>query len=299
MCRPDLVAISGPSSQALQSLNTSESQSSDGSYRPQPLDEDEGQSEQIAHWVEVETVVEIVSNGTPTPDGTKQAIAYTSYLLMQRPDRVAVLGLYISVHHFSLILVDATRVYYTTLHWNDKQARNLLLRVLCYINDPPTSMTDSTITRKEHHTFAITNNEEVYTDYTIKTSAHPIGRRTVVFQNEGSPFPVIKEQYLRCPPTATEAEILEHIILGWIHQPEEMPGVVRVAWCGLVRRADKTIIECGSGDRKRQKARLVLLDEGVPFTEIKSPYYALVTAWDTLEGEWPYPICDSPLTRQN
>ena len=212
------------------------------------------------------------------PDGTKQAIAYTPYLLMQRPDRVAVLGLYISLCRFSLILMDATRVYHTTLCWNDEPARRLLLRVLFYVNDPPTSMVDPTITRKPDRSFTITNNDTVYTDYTIKASAHPIGRRTVVFQSEGSPFPVIKEQYLRCSPTATETELLEHVILEWIHQPEEMPGVVRVAWCGLVKRADNSSIECGSGDQKRQKARLVLLDEGIPFMEIKSPYYALVTA---------------------
>jgi len=204
---------------------------------------------------------------------------------MQRPDRVAVLGLYISLHRFSLILIDATRVYYTTLSWNDEPARKLLLRVLYYINDPPTSMIDPTITRKENRTFTITNHDEVDRGYTIKSSARPTGHRTVVFQNEDSPFPVIKEQCLHCPPTATEAEILEHIILQQVHQPEEMPGVVRVPWCGLVKRADTSIIERGSGDRKRQKVRLVLLDEGIPFMEIRTPYDALVTAWDTLEGE--------------
>jgi len=38
---------------------------------------------------------------------------------MQRPDRVAILGLYISQNLFSLILMDATSVFFTKLSWSD------------------------------------------------------------------------------------------------------------------------------------------------------------------------------------
>ena len=139
--RPILVGIRGPSSLALHSPNTPGSQSPDG-YE----DEGEEQAERIVHWVEIETVAEFVSNGTSTPDGTEQAIAHTSYLLIQRPDRVAVLGLYISLHRFSLILIDATRVYYTTLSWNDEPARKLPFR---FSTTSMTSMIDPTVTRRK------------------------------------------------------------------------------------------------------------------------------------------------------
>jgi hypothetical protein len=281
-CRPDLVAIPSPSSHPIVSLNTSEE--GDASYRPGSSPD----KVKAAHWVTIESVVEFISKGKSLSANIKQAAAYASYLLMQRPDRVAVLGLYISEVVFSLILVDATGVYITTLPWSDRLARELLLRCLYYIGDPPVSMVDPTVERNEDHTFTIRSNGMTYSRCTIKWSAHPTGRRTMILQHAGTRIPVIKEQYLRCPPTGTGAENLECTILSGVHQPEEMPGVVRVDWSGFVERADKSNIECGSGDRKRRKVRLLLRDEGILFMDIKSPYDALVTAWDVLEGGSPY-----------
>lgn len=226
-------------------------------------------------------VVEFVSKGTNTPGGTNQGVAYTSYLLEQRPDRVAVCGLYISLNHFSLVLMDAAHVYYTVLRWDDESARKLLLRVLYYINDPPALMIDPTITRERDGTFTIKIKDDVYKKYTLKSCGHPIGRRTVVFQREGAPVPVIKEAYLRCLGPST----LEKTILDRVHEHEEMPGVVRVVWSGWVENPDGSSIECGTDGRKRRKARIALRDEGIPFMEIPTPYDVLVTAWDVLEGE--------------
>ena len=98
---------------------------------------------------------------------------------------------------------------------------------------------------------------------------------------------MIKEQYLRCPITATGAEIPETTILGVAHEhgKGEMPGVVRVLWSGYVERDDGAIIECGTGGGRRQKVRVVLRDEGALFMTIPTPYHALVTAWDALEGK--------------
>jgi hypothetical protein len=226
------------------------------------------------------------SSGTPEIHGIHQAIAYTAYLLEQRPDRVAVFGLYIWDKCFSLILVDATNVYYTTGSWGEESERELLFRVLYYVNDPPASVIDPTITNKKDGTFSIKVGDDGHPDCEILFCQHPIGRRTVTFLNRNNDsFPIIKEQYLRCRATATEAEVLEESILNRIHEPDEVPGVVRVGWCGLVKRPDQSSVECGEGDWKRQKARLVLLDAGIPFMEINNPYDALVTAWDALEGE--------------
>ncbi len=226
-------------------------------------------------------------------DGTKQSVAYTAYLLQQRPDRVAVCGLYISEKQFSLVLVDAANAYSTTLRWDNDSARELLFRVFYYINNPPVLMIDPTITC-EGDTFTIEFQGQHHKGYTLQSCGQPVGRRTVIFRSKGGKAPVIKEQYLRCA-----AESLEKTILNRVHEPGEMPGVVRVLGSGWVKRAKGTSIECGMGLRKRQKVRFVLQDEGNPFMEITTPYDALVTAWDALEGRGCYLICKLLLTCQN
>jgi hypothetical protein len=226
--------------------------------------------------------------------GTKQGVAYTSYLLQQRPDRVAVCGLYVSLHRFSLVLVDAANVYSTSLRWDDEPARKLLLRVLYYIKVPPLSMIDPTITRHSDGTFTVETEDETYAGCILESCGHPVGRRTAIFRCDGDGG-VIKEQYQR----GTAAANLEKTILDRVHEGGDMPGVVRAVWCGLVTRDDGTSVECGMGSWKREKVRLVLQDQGTPFMEIATPYEALLIAWDALEGKWCYMICKSPLMCQN
>ncbi len=143
---------------------------------------------------------------------------------------------------------------------------------------------DPTIIRKDG-TFTINIKGEDYEGCTLMSCDHPIGRRTVVFQSGEPGGPVIKEQYLRRPIDATGAEIPETTILGVVHECGDMPGVVRVLWSGYLERADGTSIECGMGDRRRQKVRVVLRDAGALFMTISTPYHALVTTWDALEGK--------------
>ena len=297
-CGPDLVAINQTQSSvsaqspsqplSSQSPNILESQTSEYLPEPQPS----APESQKASWYQFESVVKFVSEGTTVGKGTEQGVAYTSYLLQQRPDRVAVCGLYISLRHFSLVLVDATNVYSTRLHWDNEPARQLLLRVLYYIKVPPPSMKDPTITRNSDGTFEVKTGVRDYPRCSLQSCGHPIGRRTVIFQCHGV---VIKEQYQRC----TAAANLEKTILDRVHEDGEMPGVVRVVSFELVKRNDGTSVECGMGSRKREKVRFVLQDEGTPFMEITTPYEALVTAWDALEGKWCYMICKSPLMCQN
>ena len=246
---------------------------------------------QKASWDELESVVEFVSEGTTVGKGTQQGAAYTSYLLQQRPDRVAVCGLYISLRHFSLILVDAANVYSTILNWDDELARRLLLRVLYYVKDPPQSMIDPTVTRNSDGTFTVKTKAQVYERCILQSCGHPTGRRTVIFRCNGD---VIKEQYQRAAATDLEKNILDRA-----HKDGEMPGVVRVKSFELVKRDGGTSVECGMGSWKREKVRFVLQDEGTPFMEITTPYEALMTVWDVLEGKWCYMICESPLMCQN
>ena len=220
--------------------------------------------------------------------GIEQGIAYTSYLLQQRPDRVAVCGLYISLHHFSLVLVDAANVYSTRLRWDDEPARQLLLRVLYYVKDPPLSMIDPTVTRNSDGTCTVKTSVQDYAGCILQSYGYPTGRRTVIFRCDGV---VIKEQYQRC----TAAANLEKTILDRVHEDGDMPGVVRVGLFERVKRGDGTSVECGMDRWKREKVRFVLQDEGTSFLDITTPYEALVTVWDVLEGKWCYMICKSPL----
>ena len=312
MCRPDLFAISAdsPSNQAPQSpdahgsgpvlTQSASSQAPDSSQSTEMTDDSRltqsessepsgsptSLQEPAVSWVEMEAVVAFHSTGTSLRGGIRQAVAYTSFLFQQRPDRVAVFGLYISYRSFSLVLMDAIDVYHTTLSWGDESARTLLLRVLYYINNPPELMMDPTVIRKKN-TFTIKVADDVYDDYTLISCGDPVGRRTMVFQGSRPDAPVIKEQYLRRPINATEAEIPEKNILDVVHArgEKEMPGVVRVRWSGYVERNDGRRIECGKDDRKRQKVRIVLQDAGALFMTISTPYDALVTAWDALEGK--------------
>ena len=184
-CRPDLVAIN-PSQLSVsaqspsQSPNilepqspefSSESHISEYSSESQPS----APESQKAPWYELESVVKFVSKGTTVGTGIEQGVAYTSYLLQQRPDRVAVCGLYISLHHFSLILVDAASVYSTRLRWDDEPARQLLLRVLYYVKDPPLSMIDPTVTRNSDGTFTVKTSVQDYAGCILQSYGYPIG----------------------------------------------------------------------------------------------------------------------------
>ena len=273
-----------------------ESQSSEFSSKSQmpeylPESQPSAPESQKASWYELESVVKFVSEATTVGKGIEQGVAYTSYLLQQRPDRVAVCGLYISLHHFSLVLVDAANVYSTRLHWDDEQARQLLLRVLYYVKDPPQSMIDPTVTRNTDGTFTVKTRVQAYAGCILQSCGHPTGRRTVIFRCDGV---VIKEQWQRAA-----AANLEKTILDRVHKDGEMPGVVRVESFELVERDDGTSVKCGMDKWKRKKVRFVLQDEGTPFMEITTPYEALVTVWDALEGKWCYMVCKSPLMCQD
>jgi hypothetical protein len=183
-------------------------------------------------WIELETVVAYHSEGTSIRDNTMQAVAYTGYLLASRPDRVAALGLSIEPNGFVVILVDPTWVLRTELiKWTSVLAKGLLFRVLSYIGSPPSSMVDPTIRRENDGTFQTTANGSVHKNYR-QFWAPTLGRWTTILKAKdprtgtGSVF---KYQYLRAGSEISEGRIHERI-----HDPEEIPGVVRAEWYGWV-----------------------------------------------------------------
>ena len=218
----------------------------------------------------------------------KQAVAYTGYLLAARPDRVAVLGLYISRQCFVLILVDPAGVYRTDkIRWKKPPENNPLPRVLAYIDNPPPLMVDPTIQREKDGTFQIKLGKETHGGCT-QTWSPALGRWTMIFKTR-KPDHVIKTQYLRydagmTEANITEADITEAKLLTKIHSPKWMPGVVRMRRHGWVKRDDKDYVECPSENGRRRKVYLELEDEGDPFMGIETPKEALIAIWDLLEG---------------
>ena len=234
-------------------------------------------------WVNLEAVVVYPSNGTSVQENIEQAVAYTGCLLAARPDRVAILGLYISQDGFAPTLVDPAHVYCTQpIMWTHKLAKGLFLRVLRYIDCPPPSMIDPTIRRDEDGTFQITVNRSVHKNY--RQFWYPtLGRWTTILKGKdpgtGSSS-VFKFQYLRTLGDIPEGRILERI-----HETDEIPGVVRVEWHGWVRRTEEDIVACGTENVRRQKACLKLKDEGDLFMGSSNPRDALIVIWDLLEGD--------------
>jgi hypothetical protein len=84
--------------------------------------------------------------GTSVQDNTKRAVAYTGYLLVAHPDRVAMLGLYISQDGYTIVLADPTGTYCTVPLPLDNNS--LLRRALHHINEPPELMIGPTIKRE-------------------------------------------------------------------------------------------------------------------------------------------------------
>ena len=211
-------------------------------------------------------------------DNIRQAVAYSRYLLMARPDRVAVLGLYIKSDGFAVVLMDPTRVYRTAhIPWEHALGKVLLLRVLYYVVCPPELMVDPTIRRDDHGGFQITINGKVHTNYRL-SSIPTFGHWTTILKPE-APGPVFKFQYLR------PAELIpEGIVLSHVHCNGDIPGVIRINRYGWVRRTDGDIVACPTGDQ-RQKVYLELKDTGDLFMGINTPRDALIVIWDLLEGD--------------
>jgi hypothetical protein len=300
-CHPDIVAVQKP---RLRPNNVNKGQTNgNGTHIADmiPIDANPTNTSAPANapkpafnWVELETVVAYHSKGKSEPDHINQVIAYTGYLLAARPDRVVALGLYIKPDGFVAVLADPTRVYRTeTIQREDPLAKQLLFRVLYYIDRPPSLMIDPTIQRDVDCTFQITLDGNVHNRY--QQCCSPIlGRWTTIFKKEQSgtdpspgPGPIFKYQYLRAPDITpdNDPDIPEGKILKHIHQPEEIPGVVRMESYGWVKRAGGDVVACSTGNRRRQRAWVKLVDEGGPFMGINKPRDALIASWDLLEGD--------------
>ena len=295
-CRPDLVAIlkshRRPSPNANKIKGQGDHATSYTSAKTTPTDTDPttpipANANAIkplpVDWVNLEAVVAYHLDGASVEDNIQQAVAYTGYLLAARPDRVAILGLYISQDGFAATLVDPAHVYCTKIiTWTHTLAKELLFRVLHYISCPPPSMIDPTTRRDDDGTFQVTVNGSVHKSY--RQFWYPtLGRWTTILKEKDpgtGHSSVLKFQYIRTVNDIPEGRILERI-----HEADEIPGVVRVEWHGWVQRTEEDIVACGTENGRRQKACLKLKDEGDLFMGISNPRDALIVIWDLLEGD--------------
>ena len=269
-CRPDLVAVR-------QNTDT------ESTPRPTPMlpasdvtASDAVRAPTSVRWHDLESVVAFYSKGKSVAANIEQALAYTGYLLAARPDRVAMLGLYLGPTGFVVLLSNPSGAFRTALiPWDQQSINPLLAKVVNFIEHPPKSMVDATTVWKDNNTFDITIGTRVYRGCKLAWSPAR-GRWTSVFKTGGE---VIKSQYRNCT-SEPEAVVLEHI-----HTPYAFPGVVRVGEYGWVKRADGSFVEYTWKGQRRRKVVMALKDEGIPFMEIQTPYEALATIWDLLEGE--------------
>ncbi|KAF8808450.1 hypothetical protein BYT27DRAFT_7096906, partial [Phlegmacium glaucopus] len=161
--------------------------------------------------------------------------------------------------------------------------------------DPHPSMLDPTIRRRKDSTaglwvfditLTIPNSPSAVEclGFRILNARGSVGQRTHVFVNnehpahfvDGSPIPIIKDQYRCQNHRFDEAEIIHHI-----HGDNDIPGVVHIAHSQALLHNDRSPV-C-SGDR--QKMRVCMLECGKPFMDLKTPLEVLIVIYDLLESE--------------
>ncbi|KAF9476031.1 hypothetical protein BDN70DRAFT_995968 [Pholiota conissans] len=248
------------------------------------------------HWAALDATVEIHSSGTSEKKGIHQAIVYTYYLLQARPDRISVPGMYVDEEGIVLIITSATGVKRSgLLKLTETQDARLLHAFVNRLYKPHQSMVDPTISSRydvglKRYVFDITlkipksptgYDECQCIGYTILFAQGSFGQRTHVFVNEqspasvnGRPIPVIKDQYRHPGHRFTEAEIIEYL-----HEGEEIPGVVHIAHSELVVWKDGSLVSSG----ERRKTRICMVECGELLMDLKTPKEVLMTIYDLLE----------------
>ncbi|KAF8804271.1 hypothetical protein BYT27DRAFT_7107756 [Phlegmacium glaucopus] len=246
------------------------------------------------HWTEIDATVEIHSGGTNVTAGPRHVASYTLYLLQARPDRVSVQGFYVDEKGVVLIISSAEGVKKSPkLKLSEASDVQLMHAFVRRLYDPHPSMLDPSIRRRKDSaadlwvfdiTLIIPNfpSGVECLGFRILSARGSIGQRTHVFANnehparfvDGSPIPVIKDQYHYSNHRFGEAEVIHHI-----HGDNDIPGVVHLAYSQAILRSDRSPV-C-SGDR--HKTRMCLLEYGKPFMDLKTPLEALIVIYDLLE----------------
>jgi len=247
-------------------------------------------------WSLLETTGEIRSKGTSEVDSLHQSISYTAYLLQMRPDLIAVVGIHVDNQSktFKIIFCNANCAHHTeSIKWGSSTARPLLYAYITHLYRPYTDPTIERIirtlrTQKDPGiendiqdknkkivdvTFTITTPSQKYDNCRIYPVGNAFERRTTVFRTAKGD--IIKEQYIDI-----DRRFREGPILGHVHHSGTFPGVVRIS--------SHEEVDLSKGIPKGKiKTRLVMLDQGVPFVEAKTPLEALTVAYDLLEGNAP------------
>jgi hypothetical protein len=267
LCRPDLIAYDSSLF-----VVQPENQPTSARTRSKAKDKSSFIDEENLAWMQLEATAEFHSTGTSKAESLLQAVTYTAYHLLTRPDRVVVPGLHLSSSDFHLILTGPSGTCHTKLQWPDSLHIELLRDFIYRIINPSSNMIDPTTTRNHDGTFTLKLHGKDYPGCRLKWLGQPIGRRTTIFDTKDQDVPIIKDQYLS--ELSVEAGLLKQI-----HENHPIPGVVQV-----LDQADESKITCSIG-KQRQKVRLGLKDVGIPFIDIQTPYGVLVVIYDLLEGK--------------
>ncbi|KAF8968120.1 hypothetical protein BDZ97DRAFT_1801002 [Flammula alnicola] len=252
-------------------------------------------------WSGMESAMKVVSKGTSVTEGIEQAVAYTTYLLQARPDRVAVQGLYVGNSIITFIITDASGARFTTIPWKDESHFFLLCAFIDRLHDPLPTMVDPTIQRRKdlldfrwditvtigqpQHSEENTDSPESMTikceGYQIDHASASFGSRSHIFKNLefptkvlGHDIHIIKDQYSGQHTRFTESQVLEHI-----HTNGPVPGMVDLVHHEKPLWTNGNPVLCGD----RVKNRILMSLYGTHLDTVSSVREALIAIYDTLE----------------
>ncbi|KIM24034.1 hypothetical protein M408DRAFT_49092, partial [Serendipita vermifera MAFF 305830] len=234
-------------------------------------------------WSLIEATGELKSNSNKDKVH-RQSASYTGYLLQARPDRIAVLGIFVQKDSFRLTYTNCFGAFSTPLmKWKGTGVTHLLCAWIRKLYEPDVDRTITpSIDPDSWPVFSVVISSQdnlVYENCHLQNvNSSPFDRRTTIFKTKDEST-VIKEQYIE-----TGRRYLEGPILMKIHCNGTFPGVVRSKSHGVVQSNNNDIVvnSCRD-DIKRMKTRVVLMDTAGSIMEAETPLDFLIAIYDLLE----------------
>ncbi|KAJ8473476.1 hypothetical protein ONZ45_g16281 [Pleurotus djamor] len=230
-------------------------------------------------WPCMEVTCEVASDDKSRDQRRQQGLSDAYYLLMARPDRHIVPGMYFEKDHFDFIFaVSGVGLQICRV---DRKEFDPVLRLLhkmifrMYRPGPFADPTCAKVPGVLAYTYPQLHHPDGKTslagyDYTHKYASAPFHSRTNVLVNPTSPIPVIKDQYARKEIVRHEYDMLQHI-----HKKPIIGVVTPRYFCEVdVPHLVATI---------RGKSRLGFAEHGQRFMDVPNVQTGLEVLYDTLE----------------
>ncbi|KAG8926757.1 hypothetical protein FRC00_002598 [Tulasnella sp. 408] len=249
-------------------------------------------------WSCIRMAGEWASKGTSREDQERKAISYLHYLLLARPDLYVAQSVLASEDSIMFLVgIGGFGVRRLKIRWDDKELPKLLYAFIYLTYNPghfadPSYTLDPIVDDRPTWTIALevespvggVTTERCVTcpNFLPLYASSPFETRTHVLATKGEgvnvnrkKLTVLKDQVCR-----TGRRFAEHEILGRVHDPKRVPGVVELVYhkeIGLPSQLEDLRIG-------RMKHRHGLRQLGSPFASIPTVKEMLKVAFDTVEG---------------